>query len=109
MWCKQIGSYEDAKGLSPEDAFEEITGVPAYTYTIKANNRETIRNVLSNSLKNRYWVVLVARNGLADFHNRQVFYLKERTQNGYNIISPYANFKHRKSEQKIRGETTIGE
>lgn len=21
-WCKQIGSYERAKGLSPEDAFE---------------------------------------------------------------------------------------
>ncbi len=21
-WCKQIGSYEKAKGLSPEDAFE---------------------------------------------------------------------------------------
>ena len=25
-WCKQIGSYEKAKGLSPEDVFEEITG-----------------------------------------------------------------------------------
>lgn len=28
-WCKQIGSYDKARGLSPEDCFEELTGLPA--------------------------------------------------------------------------------
>lgn len=30
-WCKQIGGYDKARGLSPEDCFEEITGLPAYS------------------------------------------------------------------------------
>jgi len=74
-WCKQIGSYERAKGLSPEDAFEEITGIPAYTYTVKANNRTTVKNVISSAISKGYWVTLIARNNLADLANRQVFYL----------------------------------
>lgn len=33
-WAKLIGSYERAKALSPEDALEEILGIPAYSYEI---------------------------------------------------------------------------
>lgn len=74
-WCKQIGSYSMAKGLSPEDAFEEITGVPAYTYTIRANNRGSIKTILHRAIKERYWVALVAQKNLSDLKSRQVFYL----------------------------------
>lgn len=75
-WCKMIGSYERARGLSPEDAFEEITGIPAYTYTIRANNRQIIKSILLLAMKNGYWVTLIARNGLTDIQNRQVFHLE---------------------------------
>ena len=64
-----------ALGLSPEDAFEEITGIPAYTYTIKASNRAVIKNVLASAIGKGHWVTLIARNGLVDLTNRQVFYL----------------------------------
>lgn len=73
-WCKQIGSYERAKGLSPEDAFEEITGIPAYSYEFKANNRSFINKLMTADPEN-YWITLVARKGLEDLKNRQVFYL----------------------------------
>lgn len=73
-WCKQIGSYERAKGLSPEDAFEEITGIPAYSYEFKANNRSFINKLMTADPEN-HWITLVARNGLEDLKNRQVFYL----------------------------------
>lgn len=73
-WCKQIGSYERAKGLSPEDAFEEITGIPAYSYQFKVNNRGMIEKLLRADPNNN-WVTLVARNNLDDLKNRQVFYL----------------------------------
>lgn len=74
-WCKQIGSYERAKGLSPEDAFEEITGIPAYSYEFKANNRSLVKRLLLTDPRN-YWITFVARNGLDDLKNRQVFYLE---------------------------------
>ena len=73
-WCKQIGSYERAKGLSPEDAFEEITGIPAYSYQFKVNTRGMIEKLLRADPGNN-WITLVARNNLDDLKNRQVFYL----------------------------------
>lgn len=74
-WCKQIGSYERAKGLSPEDAFEEITGIPAYSFKFRADNRTIIKGMLNTAINQKYWVALVARNNLDDLKNRQVFYL----------------------------------
>ena len=41
-WCKQIGGYDKAIGLSPEDAFEQITGIPAYSYEIEFLDNEKI-------------------------------------------------------------------
>ena len=74
-WCKQIGSYERAKGLSPQDAFEEITGVPAYTYNLRANSRSSIKTMVSSALSKGYWIALIACSGLIDLKNGQVFYL----------------------------------
>ena len=76
-WAKQIGSYKMAKGLSPEDCFEEMTGIPAYTHAIRANNRDTIRRLIQESISSRYWVCLVAQKGLSDIRNRQVFNLRK--------------------------------
>jgi hypothetical protein len=74
-WCKQIGSYKRALGLSPEDAFEEITGIPANTYSLRSNNRLAIRGILKNALQKGYWISLIARKGLPDLRDRQVFCL----------------------------------
>lgn len=74
-WCKQIGSYERAKGLSTEDAFEEITGIPAYTYNLQANNRSSIKTMVSAAMSKGYWIALIGRSGLSDLINQQVFYL----------------------------------
>jgi hypothetical protein len=49
-WCKQVGSYKRALGLSPEDAFEEITGIPSYTFKLKSNNRPFIKNLLEEAV-----------------------------------------------------------
>lgn len=39
-WTKLIGGYEPACGLSPEDAFEEIIGAPAYSYVVVNHDRK---------------------------------------------------------------------
>lgn len=104
-----IGSYERALGLSPEDTFEEITGAPAYSYTIRANNRQVIRSVLLNAVKNKYWVTFVARNGLSDLQNRQVFYLESMDLDEYTIISPYVSYAFERYPQKRRGEVVVKE
>lgn len=41
-WCKMIGSYEKARGLSPEESFEEITGIPASSMRIDNFNELNI-------------------------------------------------------------------
>lgn len=74
-WVKMIGGYEAALGLSPEESFEEITGIPAYTYSIRNSNRETIRSIIHSAKAHKYWVVLIALNGLKDLQNRQCFML----------------------------------
>ena len=98
-----IGAYDSACGLSPEDSFEEITGAPAYTYTIKSNNRSTIRSIMLNAMRNDYWVTLIARNHLADLQNRQVFYLENIDLDQYRIISPYVSYNFERYQQKRRG------
>ena len=70
-----IGGYSEALGLSPEESFEEITGIPAYTYTVRANNRETIRSIIHAAKAKRYWVTFIARSNLPDIQNKQVFML----------------------------------
>ncbi len=40
-WCKQIGGYDKSLGLSPEDCFEEITGIPAYSISFGAMHYAT--------------------------------------------------------------------
>lgn len=42
-WCKEVGGYEKAKGLAPDDAIEEITGLPAYSYELKFIQNDLIR------------------------------------------------------------------
>lgn len=42
-WVKQIGGFEKSKGLSPEDCFEEITGIPAYSFIIKDNSYNRLK------------------------------------------------------------------
>jgi hypothetical protein len=49
-WCKQIGSYPKARGLSPEDAFEEITGIPAYSYSLDEINKANLGILLEKWL-----------------------------------------------------------
>lgn len=41
-WCKMIGGYERARGLSPEESFEEITGIPASNLRIDNLNELNI-------------------------------------------------------------------
>jgi hypothetical protein len=108
-WCKQVGSYERAKGLSPEDAFEEITGIPAYSYEFRANNRSQIKTLLTADPEHN-WVALIARNGLEDLKNRQVFHLVNIDRNDrYTIISPYSSFTFDNYRQEKRGEVIISE
>lgn len=57
-WVKLIGSYEKAKGLSPEDAIEEILGIPAYSYDTK--NIELGRAIKLNK-QERGCVLFIAR------------------------------------------------
>jgi len=40
-WTKLLGGYELACGLSPEDAFEEIIGAPAYSYLILGHDQKS--------------------------------------------------------------------
>lgn len=108
-WCKMVGSYEKAKGFSPEDAFEEITGVPAYTYSIRANNRQVIKSIILSAMRNNYWVALIARNGLSDLQNRQVFYLQSYDHDEYSIISPYVSYSFERYPHKKRGEVVVKE
>jgi len=106
-WVKMIGSYESALGLSPEESFEELTGAPAYTYTMRANNRETIKSIMSNAKQNGYWVALIARNGLKDIQNRQVFMLESFDYTRYTIISPYVSYQFERHNQSRRGEVIV--
>jgi hypothetical protein len=39
-WCKEIGGYSKARAHSPEDCFEEITGIPAYSFALKDEDRD---------------------------------------------------------------------
>lgn len=51
-WVKQIGDYPKARGLSPEDCFEEITGIPAYSFLIKDHSQTTFKSLLKSCLDN---------------------------------------------------------
>ena len=63
-WVKQIGGYSKARGLSPEDCFEEITGVPAYSFKIKDMDRYTITDLFRTALREQNWVALTALTGI---------------------------------------------
>jgi hypothetical protein len=108
-----VGSYERAKGLSPEDAFEEITGIPAYSFKFRADNRTIIKGMLSTAINQKYWVALVARNNLDDLKNRQVFYLEPEppgdNNQQYLIISPFSSYRFEDYQQERRGEVRVKE
>ena len=104
-----IGGYQEALGLSPEESFEELTGIPAYTYTVRETNRETIRSIIHSAQANGYWVVFIARNGLKDLQNRQVFMLDHYDYNQYRIISPFVSYQFDRFNHSRRGEVTVQE
>ena len=103
-WCKQIGSYEKAKGLSPEDAFEEITGIPSYSYPIAHMSHETLKKNLKSWIQKSYWICLTGKNETKDIENRQVFFIEEMNdENSFLIRSSYLKFKlkgHKNHETK---------
>jgi hypothetical protein len=108
-WVKMIGSYEAALGLSPEESFEELTGIPAYTYTIRANNREFIRRTIQEAKERKYWIALIAHPQLKDLQSKQVFLVENVEYNEYKLISPYVSYQFEKYNQSRRGEVIVRE
>lgn len=105
-WCKQIGGYDKAKGLSPEDCFEEVTGVPAFSLWFGARHGSgEIYEAITEALKKRHWIALTAKSTqTAGLKVRQVFYLEKynETTQTYRIRSPYLQFEipNRRIENK---------
>lgn len=63
-WTKLVGGYDVACGLSPEDAFEEILGAPAYSYIILAEDRRSRENfefLIRRKKSENMCVILTAR------------------------------------------------
>lgn len=102
-WTKLIGGYDPACGLSPEDAFEEIIGAPAYSYVVLGHDqrsREHLELLINRKKKENMCVILTAREG--DFEpsgvlSRQVFYLEGfESCAGLDFAKlrcPYTNFR----------------
>ena len=66
--------------------------------------------MLATANRLNYWVSLVARNGLEDLKNRQVFYLEDIDKDdNYTIISPYSSFQFEDYQQQTRGEVKVKE
>lgn len=76
---------------------------------MRANNRETIKSIMSNAKQHGYWVALIARNGLSDIQNRQVFMLESFDYSQYKIISPFVSFQFDRHNQSRRGEVIVEE
>ena len=57
---------------------------------------------------NKYWVALIARNGLKDLQNRQVFIIENAEEDRYRIVSPYVNFQFERYPHSKRGEVVVG-
>ena len=93
-WCKQIGSYEAALGLSPEDCFEEILGAPAYSYMIQTSNKQSIFDLMNSCLNKAQWLCVVARKNLNSFKNNQVFQVHSIQHAVVLLTSPYTDFKY---------------
>ena len=94
-WCKQIRGYLAAKGLSPEDAFEEITGFPAYSYSLLTQSKSSTLSILQEAVNNNYWIALTANiQGERGFQSRQVFYLDHAKEECFYLRSPYSEIEY---------------
>jgi hypothetical protein len=77
-WCKQIGGYDKAKGLSPEDCFEEITGIPASSFSLKDKSLEDNYQIIENAKNSGYWVAFTGTINISKgLRSRQLFYLEK--------------------------------
>lgn len=80
-WVKVVGGYEEASGLSPEDAFEEIIGAPAYSYFIAEREQvfmDQLYKLIKSKKDQKMCIIMTARQVEYTGGNllgRQVFYL----------------------------------
>ena len=93
-WAKSIGSYDKARGLSPEDCFEEMTGIPAYSYSFKQISFGHNRDEIKRAIDDNFWVVFIGHITEAGLKSRQVFYVEKVHEDGqtYLLRSPFLDF-----------------
>lgn len=64
---------------------------------------------MNSAITKGYWVALIARNGLTDLQNKQVFHIESIEMDEYRIMSPYVSFNFERYPQKRRGEVVVKE
>jgi hypothetical protein len=72
-WCKEIGGYYKARGLSPDDAIEEITGLPAYSYELKFVENSLIEDLAADKNCSLFFTAKISTG--SRIKSRQIFFL----------------------------------